>query len=111
MKNIHQLNNVILEKINVIPAKAGIHYRINKAQSTIEFTFAMIAIMFLIYGMVQVFRWAGMDLAQRRFMQDNALMTLSTSDPSSELGNDAADTVMPIAAVYHGNVSNGNVSQ
>ena len=41
-----------------------------KAQSTIEFTFAMIAIMFLIYGMVMTFRWAGMDLANRRYLQD-----------------------------------------
>jgi len=84
----------------------------NKAQSTIEFTFAVIVIMFLIYGMVQVFRWAGMDLAQRRYTQDNTLLTPLVSggtshDPLTQLNSDI-DYVMPIAAIYHGNVSNGN---
>jgi len=41
-----------------------------KAQSTLEFVFAMIAAMFLLYGMVQVFRWVGMDMAQRRWASD-----------------------------------------
>ncbi len=43
-----------------------------KAQSTLEFVFAMIAAMFLLYGMVQVFRWAGMDMAQRHWAYDAA---------------------------------------
>jgi hypothetical protein len=81
-----------------------------KAQSTIEFTFAMIAIVFLIYGMVMVFRWAGMDLAQRRYAQDTSLTDLTTSDPSSELSPDF-DRPMPIDAVYHGNLTNGNTAQ
>jgi len=81
----------------------------NKAQSTIEFTFAMIAVMFLIYGMVMVFRWAGMDLAQRRFAQDNTLTTMTGTDPGSELNPDF-DRVLPMAAVYHGKVT-GNTTQ
>ena len=82
--------------------------RINKAQSTIEFTFAMIAIMFLIYGMVQVFRWAGMDLANRRFVQDSLITNLDSSgDPSSELDSNAAEAFLPMAAVYHGSITNG----
>jgi len=52
-----------------------------KAQSTIEFTFGMIVIMFLIYGMVQTFRWAGLQLAQGRFMQDTSLTTLVLQPP------------------------------
>ena len=79
-----------------------------KAQSTLEFTFAMIAIMFLIYGMVQIFRWAGMDLAQRRYMQDNSLVDMKGgADPSVEL-NPVFDQFQPIAAVYHGKITNGN---
>jgi hypothetical protein len=83
-----------------------------KAQSTIEFTFAMIAIMFLIYGMVMVFRWAGMDLAQRRFSQDSTITTtnLVGGDPASQLNADV-DSVLPIAAVYRGSVTNGNTAQ
>jgi hypothetical protein len=83
-----------------------------KAQSTIEFTFAMIAIMFLIYGMVMVFRWAGMDLANRRVAQDSSLtlITLPGGDPAAQL-NATDNPVLPIAAVYHGNITNGNASQ
>lgn len=82
-----------------------------KAQSTIEFTFAMVVIMFLIYGMVQVFRWAGMDLAQRRYFQDT-LMTanLVGGDPISQL-NAGSDIAQPMAAVYRGSVANGSAGQ
>ena len=45
-----------------------------KAQATIEFTFGMIVIMFLIYGMIRVFSWTGMELAQRRMAQDESLI-------------------------------------
>ncbi len=89
-----------------------------KAQSTLEFTFAMIVIMFLIYGMVQVFRWAGMDLAQRRFAQDSAItapiaVTAGNpgGDPAGQLYNENADRFLPMAAVYNGSVANGNTSQ
>jgi len=77
-------------------------------QSTIEFAFAMIVVMFLIFGMVMVFRWAGMDLANRRYSQDSSLT--SSSDPVKQLG--ATDNpVMPIAAMYHGSITDGNTSQ
>jgi len=82
-----------------------------KAQSTIEFTFAMVAIMFLIYGMVHVFRWVGMDLAQRRYSQDKAitmdLSNVANGDPSAQLNSDLG-SVRPLAAVYHGSIVNGN---
>ncbi len=82
-----------------------------KAQSTIEFTFAVIVVMFLIYGMVQVFRWAGMDLAQRRYLQDSSITTTSLvgGDPKSQLTSDV-DVALPMAAVYHGSIT-GNTSQ
>ena len=81
-----------------------------KAQSTVEFTFAMVVIMFLIYGMVQIFRWAGIDLAQRRYMQDTTLVTMTSLDPGSEL-NPVFDQFQPIAAVYHGKITNGNTTR
>ena len=82
-----------------------------KAQSTIEFTFAVVAIMFLIYGMVLIFRWAGMDLAQRRYTQDASLTKLTDNNPASELSSDPVSKVLPMAAVYHGDITNGNESQ
>jgi len=86
-----------------------------RAQSTIEFTFAAIATLFLIFGMVQVFHWAGMDMAQRRFVQDNSLTINVTEgdnggDPSVQL-NSSVDIVQPMAAVYHGRITDGNISQ
>ena len=81
-----------------------------KAQSTIEFTFAVVVVMFLIYGMVQVFRWAGMDLASRRFMQDAVIINLDdTGDPASELNSDT-DGFQPIAAIYHGSITNNRAT-
>ena len=111
-----------MKKSYVIPANvvltdthscsAGIFNGIHKAQSTIEFTFAMIVIMFLVYGMVQVFRWTGMDLAQRRFAQDSSITTtnLLNGDPAAQLNSDI-DSVLPLAAVYHGSITNGNTAQ
>ena len=81
-----------------------------KAQSTLEFTFAMIVILFLIYGMVQVFRWSGMDLAQRRFAFDNSITADPGADPAKQLSGDF-DRVQPMAASYHGTVADGNTSQ
>jgi hypothetical protein len=82
-----------------------------KAQSTLEFTFAMIVIVFLIYGMVKVFQWAGLDLAQRRWAQDNTLTNLFVNadgfaDPASELNADI-DSALPMGAMYHGSITNG----
>jgi len=80
-----------------------------KAQSTIEFTFAMIVIMLIIFGMMQIFRWSGMDLAQRRYLQDSTLTTLDSSgDPASELNTDI-DSSVPMAATYHGSIT-GNAT-
>jgi len=83
-----------------------------KAQSTIEFTFAVIVILFLVYGMVQVFRWAGLDLAQRRYSQDTSITVLdkNTGDPASELNSDL-DDVQPMSAMYHGSITTGNTTQ
>lgn len=73
-----------------------------KAQSTIEFTFAVIVIVFLIYSMISVFRWAGMDLAQRRWAQDNAMT--SGYDPAVQLNPDFY-RVQSIDAIYHGKIT------
>jgi len=86
-------------------------YKNKKAQSTIEFTFAVVGIMFFIYGMVMIFRWAGMDLANRRYIQDTVITNLDTAtgDPASELNSDA-DYFLPMSAVYHGSIT-GNTGQ
>ena len=57
-----------------------------KAQSTIETTFVMIAICLLAFGMVRIFRWAGMDLAERRYAHEKALTT--GTDVEQQLANE-----------------------
>ena len=77
-----------------------------KAQSTIEFTCAMIVIVFLMFGLVMVLRWAGMDLANRRVTQDYSLTALTGTDPASELDSELGSSTLPMAAVYHGTITN-----
>ena len=43
-----------------------------KAQSTIEFTFAMVIVALLIYGLIKTFRWVGMDFAQSAYRQEQS---------------------------------------
>ena len=38
-----------------------------------EFTFCMIIITLMIYSMMMIFRWMGVDLAERRIAHDSAL--------------------------------------
>ena len=82
-----------------------------KAQSTIEFTFAMVMVMFIVYGMVQMFRWAGMDLAQRRYVQDSSitmdLSAVDSGDPTAQLNSDV-DIAQSMSAVYRGGITSGN---
>jgi hypothetical protein len=49
-----------------------------RAQSLIEFSAGMVVLCLIIYGMVELFRWGMMDMAERRFdheqsFSDNSL--------------------------------------
>ena len=89
-----------------------------RAQSTVEFTFAVIVIVFLIYGMVRIFRWVGMDLAGRRMAQDETLIypswpnaDYSTNpnqfDPNAQT-NPNFYRVQSMDAIYNGMITNGS---
>ncbi|VAX38282.1 hypothetical protein MNBD_UNCLBAC01-1583 [hydrothermal vent metagenome] len=45
-----------------------------KAQAILEFTFCMIVVFLMIYGVVKIFQWTGLDLAQRRITHDQKLV-------------------------------------
>ena len=45
------------------------------AQAIIEFTFSMVIVLLLIYASVQIFRWSGVSLAERRIAHENLLIT------------------------------------
>ncbi len=42
------------------------------SQATIEFTFAMVVIAILIYGLLRIFSWVGMDNAERAWTAAHA---------------------------------------
>ena len=55
------------------------HKIMTMGQSTIEFTFVMIAILLLTYGLIRIFCWAGLDLAERRFTHEQVLTNGATA--------------------------------
>jgi len=63
----HDGNKIILMTKNL---------KLKNAQSTLEFSFSMIAILLLIYGCVMIFRWSGVSLAERRIAHDDVLVTV-----------------------------------
>ena len=44
-------------------------------QAIVEFTLCMIIVLFMIFGTIMVFRWTGMDLADRRQAHEELLKT------------------------------------
>ncbi|MBF0331981.1 MAG: hypothetical protein HQL17_08625 [Candidatus Omnitrophica bacterium] len=44
-----------------------------KAQTILEFSAAMVILCVILYGMVEVFRWGMMDMAERRYDHDAVL--------------------------------------
>ncbi len=58
-----------------------------RGQATIEFTFAMIITLILVYALFMVFRWAGLDLAERRVSHERLLSDESLR-PEQQLNPD-----------------------
>jgi hypothetical protein len=50
-----------------------------KAQTILEFTAGMIVLCLIIYGLVAIFRWGMMDMAERRYDHDRILSNSSLS--------------------------------
>lgn len=49
------------------------HQRHTSAQSILEFAAAMVILCLILYGMVAIFRWGMMDMAERRYDHDTVL--------------------------------------
>lgn len=49
--------------------------KVPDAQVLIEFTFCMIIIMLMIYGLIMILRWTGVDLAERERAHESQLTT------------------------------------
>ena len=46
----------------------------HKSQAIIEFTFCMIIVFLMIYAVIKIFRWTGLNLAERRRNHEEALV-------------------------------------
>lgn len=53
------------------PAK-NVYSTLN-GQAAIEFVFCMIIVLLMMYGTIMIFRWSGVDLAERRMAHDKTL--------------------------------------
>ena len=51
-----------------------IRYSLKKGQVVMEFIFSMVIVFLLVYALIRAFRWAGIDLAERREAYDNSLL-------------------------------------
>ena len=74
-----------------------------KAQSTLEFTFAVVVVALLIYGLLRVFRWTGMDYAEHspaQFQQftDPPMDDRFVAEEEAQLNYVAADRTKRIGA-------------
>lgn len=57
--------------------------RHDHAQITLEFIFSMMVVLVMIYSLIMVLRWSGVDLAERRLAHDQYL----TVDVNQNYGN------------------------
>ena len=49
--------------------------KLKKAQVTLEFTFSMILVLLLMYGVIKVMGWLSLTLAERRVAHDYSLIS------------------------------------
>ncbi len=68
-------------------------------QATIEFTFAMVMIALLIFGLIKIFHWAGMDYAQKAYMQDTS--TVFDTSPGKMTNLDPESRRQRVVAYTH----------
>jgi hypothetical protein len=57
-----------------------------RAQVTLEFTLVMIMMLMLFYGMVMIFRWAGVSLIEREKAYENSLLSPVNEDWGKKVG-------------------------
>ncbi len=49
-------------------------------QVLLEFTFCMIVVLLMLFSLIMVLRWAGVDLAERRMAHDETIVRGSTTE-------------------------------
>ena len=69
------------------------HKLARRAQSTLEFTFAMVVIALLIFGLIKVFRWVGLDYAQKAYLQQREIVIDGSGQFQTEARRQRLDAV------------------
>jgi len=64
----------------------------------LEFTFCMIVLLLMMYGMMMVFRWVGLDLAERRQSHERVLTQEITEE------RDAITKTLPPITIPKGEI-------
>jgi hypothetical protein len=75
---------------------------------SIEFSFALIVVVLMMYGMMRAFRWVGLDLAARRQAHDDTLVQNVLED-WAPLQKDAKGPPVQLKDHYHKPASMGLV--
>lgn len=80
--------------------------KLRKGQSTIEFTFAVMVILLIAYGLIMVFRWVGLSYAERRFKQEKSMVVSATATEEQQVANtnNAGYRTRHLQAVYPGSL-------
>jgi len=79
-----------------------------EGQVMLEFIFSMIIILLMIFGTMMVFRWTGLDLAERRIAHDSLL----TSPTIGSYGDCIVfDTVFPFPCIQWSTAADGPLKQ
>jgi len=80
-----------------------------KGQTMIEFTFCMIVTMLMLYSTIMIFRWAGLDIVNRRKAHE-ALLNTGVAETYPTVGDGPQKQIsryfyrpMPMKAVWNGN--------
>lgn len=76
----------------------------NKGQSTIEFTFAVMVILLIAYGLIMVFRWVGLSYAERRYKQEHSMTAGAHEEQQVANTNNAGYRTRHLQAVYPGSL-------
>ncbi len=67
---------------------------LSRGQTMVEFTFCLIVILLMIYGLMRIFEWTGKDQAMRRMAHD-ALITTGVKRSYDNEGDGPAKQISP----------------
>lgn len=71
-------------------------------QATVEFAFAMLIIVLILYGLIMVLRWAGLSYVESRSRQEASLVSSDKPEEQVGISNTVRARSRHLEAVYRG---------